>query len=211
MKEICIVGTGGFGREVLSLLNDLDKYDNVAAFLEPDHIWEEKWKDKTLMGKQVLPMSFANEAKHQITIGVASNAIRRKTLEQLPAGIEYISLIHPSVQISRWVEVGRGAIITAGCILTCDIKLGDFVQLNVSTTICHDCRIGDFFTTAPGVHISGNVIIDDDVYFGTASATKQGISICKNVFIGMGAMVTRDITEPGTYIGVPAKKMMKLF
>lgn len=209
MKSICIVGTGGFGREVLSLINDLGRYDEVEAFLEPDHIWEEKWKDKMIMGKKVLPMSHADSGKHQITIGVASNAIRQKTLTQLPQDIEYISLIHPNVQISKWVTLGRGAVITAGCILTCAIEIGDFVQLNVNTTICHDCNIGDFFTTAPAVNINGNCIIASDVYFGCGSATKQGVSICSSVIIGMGAMVLRDITEPGTYIGIPAKKLLK--
>jgi sugar O-acyltransferase (sialic acid O-acetyltransferase NeuD family) len=154
-------------------------------------------------------MSEADSRKHQITIGIASNAIRQKSLSQLPLDIEYISLIHPSVQISKWVNVGRGAVITAGCILTCAIEIGEFVQLNVNTTICHDCTIGDFFTTAPAVNINGNCTIASDVYFGCGSATKQGISICSNVIVGMGAMVIKDITEPGTYIGIPAKKLLK--
>lgn len=209
MKSICIIGTGGFAKEVLSLINDLGRYDEVEAFMEPDHLWEERGKDKMIMGKKVLPMSHADPDKHKITIGVANSLIRQKSLTQLPAEIEYITLIHPSVQISKWVNVGMGCIITAGCILTCDIELGRFSQLNVNTTICHDNIIGDFFTTAPSVNINGHCQIASNVYFGCGAATKQGISICSDVIIGMGAMVTKDITEPGTYIGIPAKKLIK--
>ena len=85
MKSICIIGTGGFAKEVLSLINDLGMYDEVEAFMEPDHLWEEKGKDRIIMGKKVLPMSLADPDKHKITIGVASILIRQKTLTQLPA------------------------------------------------------------------------------------------------------------------------------
>jgi sugar O-acyltransferase (sialic acid O-acetyltransferase NeuD family) len=209
MKTICIVGTGGFAREVLCLLDALDRYEDMDAFLEPDSIWEEKWKGKTIMGKRVMPMSYAQPDQHQISIGIASGEIRRKTLDQLPEHIEHISLIHPSAQVSRWVRLGEGSIVTAGCILTSEIEIGNFAHLNLNTTVGHNSTIGDFFTTAPGVNISGNCSIASNVYMGAGSGTKQGITICENVIIGMGAMVVSDIQEPGTYIGIPAKRMIK--
>lgn len=190
-------------------MDDLNQYDQVAAFLEPDLSWEEKWKDKMIMGKKVLPMSFADADLHRISIGIASNEIRQRTVNQLPADIEYISILHPNAQISRWVTLGKGTIIAAGCILTSEIEMGDFVQLNLGTTVGHNCTIGDFFTTAPSVNISGNCNIASNVYMGAGAGTKQGISICSHVIIGMGAMVIADINEPGTYIGIPAKKMSK--
>lgn len=90
--------------------------------------------------------------------------------------------------------------------MTCQIKIGDFAQLNLGTTIGHDCIIGDFFTTAPSVNISGICNIGKKVYFGTSAAIRQNLKVCDNVNIGMGAMVVKDITEPGTYVGIPAKK-----
>ena len=70
-----------------------------------------------------------------------------------------------------------------------------------------DNVIGDFFTTAPGVQISGNCIIGDMVYFGTHSSIKQKIQICDNVTIGLNAGVVKDIMYSGTYVGVPAKQI----
>ena len=80
-------------------------------------------------------------------------------------------------------------------------------HLNLITTIGHDCSIGDYFTTAPGVQISGNEIIGDRVYFGTRSCVKEKIHICDDVTIGMNSGVVKKITESGTYIGTPAKKI----
>ena len=74
MKSICIVGTGGFAKEVLSIINDLGWYDDVEAFMEPDHLWEDRGKDKIIMGKKVLPMSKANPDKHRIAIGIRNSA-----------------------------------------------------------------------------------------------------------------------------------------
>jgi UDP-3-O-[3-hydroxymyristoyl] glucosamine N-acyltransferase len=98
-------------------------------------------------------------------------------------------------------------VICAGSIITTNVKIGRHAHINLITTIGHDCSIGDYFTTAPGVQISGNVLIEDRVYFGTRSCIKQKISVCDDVTIGMNSGVIKDIKEPGTYIGTPAKKI----
>lgn len=209
MEKIFIVGTGGFAREVLFLIDQLGKFNNVEAFLELDHIWEERWKDKKIMDKPILPFSDFTANQGSITIGVGDPSIREKTVKQLPKNTNYISLIHPNTNVSKWVKIGRGCIISAGSIVTTQIEIGDFCQLNLSTTIGHDCKIEAFYTTAPGVNISGNCTFGKRVYFGTGSATKQGVSICNDVTIGMGAMVVSNISEKGIYIGIPAKKLLQ--
>ena len=77
------------------------------------------------------------------------------------------------------------------------------------TTVGHDCIIGDFFTTAPAVNISGSCKFGDNVYVGTNASVKNGITICDDVTIGMGGVVVKDILKPGTYIGNPAKLLIK--
>ena len=207
MKNICIVGTGGFAREVLFLIDEIGIFDKVRAFIEPDHIWQEKWKDAKIMDIPVLPFSDVKPSMDKITIGVADPGLREKTTGQLDEGCEYMTLIHPHASVSRWTQLGKGAIVTKGCIVTTQIEIGQHCQLNLNTTVGHDCRIGNFFTTAPSVNISGICNIGNGVYFGTGAGTKQGISICNNVIIGMGAMVVKNIEEAGTYVGIPATKV----
>lgn len=208
-KKILIAGTGGFSKEVLCLITDLGRYDDVIGFIEPDFILENKDFPSLILGKPILPFSSVDPEKHCVTIAIGDSKIRQKTTSQLPERIEYLTLIHPSATVSQWVEIGEGAIICAGTIITCEIKIGKHAQMNLNTTIGHDCIIGDFFTTAPGVNISGNCAFSDHVYFGTSASIKQGISICNDVTIGMGAVVTKNIIEPGVYIGSPAKKLIK--
>jgi UDP-3-O-[3-hydroxymyristoyl] glucosamine N-acyltransferase len=104
-------------------------------------------------------------------------------------------------------EIGKGSIITMGSIVTCNVAIGDHSQLNLHTTIGHDCRIGHYFTTAPGAHISGECEIGHNVYFGTNASVRQGVRICDDVTIGMGGVVVKDIVEAGVYIGNPLRKL----
>jgi sugar O-acyltransferase (sialic acid O-acetyltransferase NeuD family) len=206
-KTICIAGTGGFAREVHACLLDSLAAANhprqPVCFMEKD----EHFGASTLMGLDVIRQSQFDPSLYSVLVAIGNPAVRKKVVAELPADTNYYTLIHPGVVRSKWVEIGPGSIVTAGTILTTNIVIGRHAHLNLHTTVGHDCRIGDFFTTAPAVNISGNCTFGDCVYLGTNAAIREGISICSNVTVGMGGIVLRSITEPGTYVGMPVKRM----
>jgi sugar O-acyltransferase (sialic acid O-acetyltransferase NeuD family) len=209
-KKVCIFGTGGFAREVFCCLIDSWRSKNKAiedqvVFMEDD----DRLTEVVIMGIPVIPKSQFDPTVYDLVIGISDPKIRKKIVAEFPANTPYTTIIHPNVVMSEWVKIGIGSVITVGCTLTCNIKIGQHAQLNPNTTIGHDCIIGDFFTAAPAANISGSCNIGDCVYFGTNTAVKQGISICENVTIGMGGVVVKSITEPGVYIGCPVIKMNK--
>lgn len=209
-KRICIIGTGGFGREVLCCLMEVIKHyglriEDIACFMVSD----EDYKDTSVMGLPIYRRSTFDPALFAVVVAVGNPQIRKRAVENFPANTQYVTVIHPTAILSDWVELGEGSIVTAGTILTCAIKIGKHAQLNLHTTIGHDCIIGDYFTTAPAANISGNCTIGECVYFGTNAAVRQGINICSNVTIGMGAIVVKPITTPGVYVGVPAHPLEK--
>jgi UDP-3-O-[3-hydroxymyristoyl] glucosamine N-acyltransferase len=97
--------------------------------------------------------------------------------------------------------------ICPGAQITVNVQFGLCVIVNLNATIGHDCVIGDFVTISPGANISGNVLIGNRCYIGTQAAIVEGVAICGDVILGAGAVVVEDITEPGTYVGVPAKRI----
>lgn len=207
-KRYCILGTGGFGREVLTCLIDSIattrvKIDQIAVFMIDDSYYD----NAKIMGIPVIKRSDFDPREYRVVIAIGNPEARRKVAHELPPDTEYGSIIHPSAVISDWVEMGAGSVVTAGVILTCNIKIGKHCHLNLNTTIGHDCQIGDFFTTAPGTNISGNCKFGDCVYFGSNSAVREGIKICDNSTIGMGGVVVKDILEEGVYIGNPVRKL----
>jgi sugar O-acyltransferase (sialic acid O-acetyltransferase NeuD family) len=203
MKRLCIFGAGGAAKDAYSILFASGLNEVFDCFIESDDIW----KQRNIKEFEVKPLSTFNPEKQQIIIAIGDSVARKTIAEILPIETEYYTLIHPQAIISPFVELGKGCIISAGCILTIDIKIGNHAYINIATTISHDCRIGDFFTSAPSVNISGNCKIGNCVYLGTNASLREKLTIADNVTIGMGGMVVKSIDEPGTYIGVPVKKI----
>jgi len=197
-----IVGAGGFGNEVYWSLSKIER-DNTIFFVEDNYL-----NINTNSNKLIKPLSEFNPLEYELVIAIGNGKDRSRIVKNLPKETIYFTHIHPSVQIlGDNVEIGVGSIICAGSIITNNIKIGKHTHLNLLTTIGHDNLIGDYFTTAPGVKISGNCNIENYVYFGTNSCTKEKISICNDVTIGLNSGVVKNIIEPGIYIGTPTIKI----
>ena len=196
-----IIGSGAFAREVYWSLGQEDR-DSCVLFVD----------DKAYDGQQKnhLPFSAFDAGRYEVVVAIADARIRERIVGELPTGTRFFTHVDRSVIIQGDdVEIGEGSIVCAGAILTTNTRIGRHAHLNLKTTIAHDNLIGDFFTTAPGVSVSGGCVIGDRVYFGTNSCTRQKVRICDDVTVGLNAGVVGDIAVPGTYIGTPAKLMVK--
>lgn len=194
-----IIGAGGFGREIYWSLSLDERIDTV--FFVDDEYWDG-------VDEKVLPLSKFDPNEYEVVVAIADSYHRERIVDGLPKNTKYFTHIHPTSQIhGQDVVIGEGSIVCAGSIITTNVKIGKHAHINLITTIGHDCIIGDYFTTAPGVQISGNMSIGDRVYFGTRSCVKQKITICDDVIIGMNAAVVKNIIESGTYVGTPATKI----
>lgn len=80
-------------------------------------------------------------------------------------------------------------------------------MINWDCTVGHDSIIDDFCTISPSANICGNVHLGQFVDIGVGAQVIQGRSIVSNSTVGAGAVVVRNITESGVYIGVPAKQL----
>jgi acetyltransferase-like isoleucine patch superfamily enzyme len=91
--------------------------------------------------------------------------------------------------------VNPGATTGAACII------------NTHATLEHDCRLGDNVHLAPGATVSGGVVIGSHSFVGAGAVVIQGVRIADGCLIGAGTVVTADIVVPGTYAGVPARRI----
>ena len=195
MIEHAIIGAGGFGREIKAAIG----IPNIKFFVD------DKYED---LNNNILGLSKFDPKKYIVVVAIGDPKDRFDIIQRLPKETKYFTFIDPSAIImDENIQIGEGSIICAGTIITTNVKIGKHAHLNLQTTIGHDCKIGDYFTTAPGVKISGNCKIHDCVYIGTNASVKEKISINSFTTIGMNAAVVKDITESGTYVGVPAKKI----
>ncbi len=71
----------------------------------------------------------------------------------------------------------------------------------------HEVQIGSHSHVGPNASISGRTVIGDQVMIGVGACVVDNITICSNTIIGANSTVIRSISEPGTYVGCPARKV----
>ncbi|MDN4753737.1 acetyltransferase [Porphyromonadaceae bacterium W3.11] len=209
MKKIAIYGAGGFGREVAWLIEDINASHHQYEFI--GYFDDGKEKGQLINSYPILGgMHEINTYEEDLSIVVAigSPQVKRKVIEQITnEKISYPTLVHPSVihAPKEVLSIGKGCIICAGTILTVNIKINDFVILNLSCTVGHDTIIESFCSFMPTVNISGEVIIREGVYVGTGAKIINQLEIGKSTIVGSGAVVTKSLPDNCTAVGVPAK------
>jgi sugar O-acyltransferase (sialic acid O-acetyltransferase NeuD family) len=204
-----ILGAGGFAREVLDVLlaaQQAGHPSQIEGFLDDD---PSKW-GQLLNGLPVHEgQRWLQERDVRAYVGVCGigNPLARMqaVARYVGLGLRFGSAVHPRATVSRFIDMGEGTILTAGCVLTNNIRLGRHVHVNLNATIGHDCLIGDYCTTAPGVNVSGNVRLGNGVDVGTGAAIVQGLTVGDWATIGAGAVVINDVPRGATVVGVPAK------
>lgn len=209
MKDIAIFGVGGFGREVLSLIKDINKVNpqyNIIGFFDDGHEKNEIINGYPMLGRTEELNEWSTEIS--IAISVGTPKIKKQIVEKIyNPHINYPTLIHPNVIIgdSDYVKIGKGCIICAGSVITTNIEIKDFVILNLGCTVGHDVLINSYAAFMPSCNISGEVLIGEGVYCGTGVKIINQTSIGEFAIVGAGAVVTKPLPAYCTAVGVPAK------
>ena len=203
MIGLIIIGASGHGKVVADIAEKMNKWTKIA-FLDDDE------SIKTSMGIHVIGK--ATDASkytsdYEIFVGIGNNATREKIQSKLEAeGAKIPVLIHPQAIIGANVEIGAGTAVMAGAVINCCTRIGKGCIINTGATVDHDNLIEDYVHISPGAHTAGSVSIGGGTWLGVGSVVSNNISVTGRCKVGAGAVIIRDITEPGTYIGVPAKK-----
>jgi sugar O-acyltransferase (sialic acid O-acetyltransferase NeuD family) len=207
-KDIILIGAGGFGREVLWQISEskhCKKMYNVKGFVDD----ASEFQGKTVNGFPVLGniQWLKDYPKEICAVFCIGNSVTRKAVYDMISCNRHISfptVIADDVQHSDSVTFGQGCIVCLSNVLTVNIKIGDFVIINLDCTIGHDAVLDDFATLYPGVNVSGNAHIGACTEIGTGASIIQGKTIGENSIIGAGAVVISDIPPSCVAVGVPA-------
>jgi sugar O-acyltransferase (sialic acid O-acetyltransferase NeuD family) len=208
MEPLLIIGAGGFGREVLSMLNSMSSGMQIGA---PSGFIDDGIPKGTILNS--LPVLGGLEVLNEyseaaLVIAVGNGRTREHILSKIDLRkFTFPNVIHPSAlfQAPQRIKMGHGNIICAGNIFTVDIEMGDFCVINLGCTIGHDAVLEDFTSLMPGVHISGGAKIRKGAYIGTGANLIKATEIGSGSIIGAGSMVDRDIPNQVTAVGVPCR------
>lgn len=209
--SIVIFGAGGFAREVLQIILDINLqspltpiWNPIGFIVDPAFIDVEPVHGLPILG------TFEWLAAHpsiQIVIAVGCSAARRRIAASVMSACSnsFATLVHPRAWVGRRVKIGQGSVICAGSQVTTDIDIGQHVHVNIGCTIGHDAVLSDFVTLNPGVNVSGNVVLGVGVEVGTGSIFIPHTSAGGWSIVGAGSVVTKPLGANLTVVGAPAR------
>lgn len=205
MKRLCMVGASGHGRVCAEIAELSGRYTDIF-FLDDDIGIKNCGKYLVKGVVENYREYIDNNTDFFVSIGNCS--IRQRIQDEIAiAGGIIATLIHPQSVISKEIEIAEGTVIMAGAVINPGAIIGKGVILNTSSSVDHDCIVGDYTHISVGTHICGTVNVGDICLIGAGSTVINNISITSNTIIGAGAVVVSDIDAPGTYVGIPAKRI----
>lgn len=159
-----------------------------------------------LPGIELVPMDALSSPGLALHVAIGSNSARER--EATLWGLDrLVTIRHGSAVISPFCQIGAGCFIAATAVVANGATLGVGAIVNHGAVVDHDVRTGSFCHIAPNAALGGAVSIGSRVMIGAGAVVLPSLRITDDVVIGSGAVVTADISQPGTYVGVPARRI----
>ena len=202
MRDLFIVGAGGFGREAVwtvERINSLSQQPawRIIGYADDDPKWK---KGDNFEGYPIL--GSVEEASRDypgasVFIALGNNQKRADMYKKL-RGHDFPALIDPKAQISPTTDFKHGTFIGAGAVVQVGSELGKFVVVGSNAVIGHDAVIGDFVNMGPGTVVAGGTKVGNGVSFFANSATMPRVTIGDGAVVSAGASVKADIPAGAT-------------
>lgn len=202
-----IIGAGTQGQVYASYLKEAGV--NIIGFMDDDI---------NLIGKKVIDIPvlgtyedlFTTKFKSMVNdvycpIGV--NSVRVNYLSSLKKeGYGIPSFIHHTVSIAPDVTIGEAVYMLAGNIVMPHTKIGNYIMINMDSTIAHHVVLEDGVFMSSGVNIGALINVREKAYIGMGVTIMTGVEeVGKECLIGAGTVVIKNVPEYATVVGNPAR------
>lgn len=142
---------------------------------------------------------------HSFLIAIGNNRVRRLIAEKMD--VRWTTVVHPSAVVSPGARLGAGTVVMPNAVVNMCAVVGAHCIINSGAVVEHDNILGDFVHISPNAALGGTVSVGNGTHIGIGACVRNNTAICGGCTVGAGAVVVKPITEPGTYIGVPARRM----
>jgi len=103
--------------------------------------------------------------------------------------------------------IGAGSFIAPHSVMLQGSRIGRFCILETHVMVAHHCEIGDNTQLHAGAMIAGRTKIGRNCTFNFKAAALNKLDICDDVEVGAVSTVTKNIVQPGHYVGTPARRL----
>lgn len=200
-ESVILIGGSGHARSLIDCIQASG--DQIAGILD----------DGLKIGDDVLGVPVLGKIdeweafrEHLFLVAIGDNGIRTRIAESME-DVRWYTAIHPAAEVSRYAQVGAGTVVMANAVINSCATVGKHCIINTGAIVEHDNRLEDFVHLSPRVAMGGAVTIKKGTHVGIGAVIRDNQTICGGCVIGAGAVVVKDITEPGTYVGIPARRL----
>ena len=208
MKKLYILGAGGFGRELLWWIKDINavkKTWEIMGFLDDDiHALDKYACDYKVVGTI---KDWEPKEDEEFALALGSPALKRKIVSVMKnKGAKFANVIHPTALLSEFASYGEGFIMFPYSKLSANSSVGDFVTL-LASPVGHDTVIGDYSVISGNCNIVRNVIIGKDVFLAAGVCIAQDVHVGDGAYLGLGSVILKDVPPGAKMFGNPARVM----
>ncbi|MCR5833151.1 MAG: NeuD/PglB/VioB family sugar acetyltransferase [Selenomonadaceae bacterium] len=208
MKNLVIIGTGGFAREIYWHAHKAQGFGvdwQIKGFIDGD-------VKLAAAEYELLPAKVLGDvddykicADDVFTCAIGSPKVRRRLSEKiLSRGGTFINIISTLAYIMPTVEFGTGVIIAPHTDIGDRAVIGNFVATNAMTIIGHDAHIGDYSCIMPHVAVSGKCQIGAEVFIGSGAVILPKAKVGDGATVGAGSVVLKRVKAGVTVFGNPS-------
>jgi sugar O-acyltransferase (sialic acid O-acetyltransferase NeuD family) len=210
-KDIILIGGGGHCKACIDVIEQEGRFQ-IAGIIDTKENVGKEILGYDVIGTDEQLETISNTYRYfLITLGQLTNADKRRMLSaQLQVlGVALPTIISPKAYVSKHASIGKGSVIMHHALVNAAATIGEQCIINSKSLIEHDVKVGDYCHISTNSRLNGAVSIGDECFIGSGATLIQGVQLGNQIQIGAGAVVINTITEKGTYVGIPAKKVKK--
>ena len=160
--------------------------------IEPDDFFQGNYKDN-----------------NQFVVAVTRDLeLRKQLIDELDKRLlSRATLVHPTAVIDPHAEVGEGSVISQFASALWRSTIGRDCLIAPYSMIAHQSSLGQGSLMQPGSMVAGSTTIGSMCVLGMRSNVIDKLSVCDWVEAGATALITKNIDQPGLYLGQPARRV----